>query len=64
MKKVNGAPIQWRAYEFGVKYKDEKTGTEFTSRCISQDEAMRNAAKLNGTVIFKGLYETDWMDAL
>jgi hypothetical protein len=66
MIKVNNAKLDWRAYEFGVRYVNDE-GKSIVVQCGTRERAI-TVAKFHrdegGKVKFRAVYVTEWMDEL
>lgn len=63
MIKVNGSPIGWLRYEFGVRY-NAADGVVITQLCDSMEHAETLAGDKDGEVMMRGVYCTGWIDTL
>jgi hypothetical protein len=64
MIKVNGAKLDWQAYEFGCRYISPHTGKPITVLCGTRERAIELAKFHDGTLKFRAVYVTEWMDTL
>jgi hypothetical protein len=63
MIKVNNAKLDWHAYEFGVRYINDE-GKSIVVQCGTRERAIALAKFRNGTMKFRAVYVTEWMDEL